>query len=103
MPQHLDVECIQVQTVLEVQWSNCPVEVYDAVKELWKDYELGNDTHYYSWSHDDIFGDGTPDPDHAGKTKEELDEFFGIQPYHYIIDKYLISRGVKTCLIHWWW
>lgn len=94
---------ITTETVFNAQWTDCPIEVEQAVKQLWRDYEFGNDHYYFQWDHEEIFGDGTPDPEHDGKTKEELDEFFGIQEYHYIIDEYLLSKGVKKCLIHWWW
>jgi len=29
--------------MLDVQWSDCPVEVKERVKVLWRDYECGND------------------------------------------------------------
>ncbi len=75
-------ECIQQQTVFEVQWSNCPVEVVEEVKRLWQDYELGNDYCYFAWN------------------SEEDNE----NPCSYpIIDEFLKSKSITNCLIHYWW
>lgn len=73
-------ECIQTVTVFEVQWSNCPVEVQDEVRELWRDREYGNDHYYAKWDSDGELCDRYP-----------------------IIAEYLKSKGVTNCLIHWWW
>jgi hypothetical protein len=73
-------ECIQAVNFFDVQWSNCPVEVEDEVKRLWRDYELGNDNYFFKW----------------GECDEEEDTY----P---IIAKYLKSRGITKCHIHWWW
>lgn len=69
-------------TIFDVQWTDCPVEVEEAVKKLWQDYDLGNDNVYFNWDGDDL----------------------GAHATHYpIIHEYLKSNGVKRCLIHWWW
>lgn len=72
-------DCIQTQTIFEVQWSNCPVEVAAEVKKLWINREFGNDFYYASWE------------------SEENGEDYPI------INEYLLSRGIEKCLIHWWW
>jgi len=77
---------IYATNIFEVQWSNCPVEVADEVKRLWKeDDRLGNDAYYYSWESDETDG-------------EDSD----INRYP-IIAAYLKSQGITECLIHWWW
>ena len=38
---------ITQRTVIEAQWSDMPVEVYEDVRTLWKWLEYGND-HYYA-------------------------------------------------------
>lgn len=73
-----DVDPIFTATIFDVQWSNTPEPVVEEVKQLWQDLELGNDTHYWAW-------DG-----------EEWDDY----P---LIREYLQSRGINTCLIHYWW
>lgn len=73
-------DCIQQITVLDVQWSSCPVEVEDEVRDLWQDDErLGNDVSIYKW-----------------------DEENDAEKYP-VIAEYLKSRGVSKCWIHWWW
>ena len=72
-------DCIKTETVLYVQWTNCPTEVREEVKRLWVHMEYGNDDYYYSWVSKE---DGKRYP---------------------IIDAYLKSRDVTECLINWWW
>ncbi len=79
-------DCIQAINFFDVQWSNCPVEVEEAVKKLWQDNELGNDNYFYSWDGDGINGDENDDAE--------------LYP---IINNYLKSRGITKCHIHWWW
>lgn len=78
MTKHTE-EAIQQKTVLEVTWTNCPEDVKTQVRDLWAIAELGNDNYYYQWNSD---SDGEDYP---------------------VIDAYLKSKGVLTCLIHWWW
>lgn len=76
---------IRQVTLFDVQWTDCPVEVEAEVQRLWREYELGNDTSYFSW-------DRTKDPS-GGSLAERYP----------LIDEYLMSKGVSECLIHWWW
>lgn len=70
--------CIETITVFNVQWTDCPVEVEDEVREIWKHNMLGNDTSIYKWDENDI----TRWP---------------------IVAEYLKEKGVDKCWIHWWW
>ena len=72
-------DCIQQVILFDVQWSNCPIEVEEEVKKLWREEDFGNDCFYYKWN-------------------SEMDR--ALYP---IIDSYLTSRGVEKCLIRWWW
>ena len=72
-------DCIQQRVVFEVQWTNCPVEIEQEVKNLWIRADFGNDYYYYSWNGDD-----------------EAEEYPAIH-------EYLSSRNINECLIHWWW
>ena len=76
-------DCIIQETIFDVQWSNCPVEVEEEVKRLWRDNDLGNDDCYYQW-------DST--------TEDEYDK-----NEYPLIHEYLKSRNVQLCLINWWW
>lgn len=79
-------DCITTQTVLECTWSDCPEDVIAEVRELWRQFpNLVNDYSYFRWDIDEE--DGVP---------ELADDF----P---VIAKYLASRGVTKCLIHYWW
>lgn len=73
-------DCIRAINFFDVQWSNCPVEVEAEVKQIWKDYELGNDNYFFKWG--------------AYDTEEED---------YPIVAAYLKSRGIEKCHIHWWW
>ena len=76
-------------TVFDVQWSNCPVEVEEEVKRLWRDNELGNHRYFYSWN------DSKEERDETGESCDS-------EAYP-IIAEYLRSRGVTQCWIRWWW
>lgn len=67
-------------TIFEVPAYNSgvPDEVVEEVGRLWRDLEFGNDHYYWGW-------DG-----------EDWDDY----P---LIRAYLQSRGINTCLIHYWW
>jgi hypothetical protein len=81
---------LQTELVFQVQWTDCPVEVEEEVKRLWENEELGNDRFYFQWSRESeaVNEDGDEKPLHE------------VYP---IIDEFLVSKGVTTCLIHWWW
>lgn len=67
---------------LDAQWSTCPVEVEDEVKELWKDYELGNDHYMIKRSANDLVED------------------------YPAITQYIREHGIpdnEDVVIHWWW
>lgn len=75
----VDPECIRHQIVFEVQWSNCPVEIEEEVKKLWREHDYGNDNYFHEW---DSAEDGYDYPE---------------------IDEFLLSKGITRCWIHWWW
>lgn len=77
-------ECVQDFKVLDVQWSNCPVEIENEVRKMWQEYELGNNNCYVRWAFDDM---------------EEV---------YPLIAAFLRSKGLsenndERILIHWWW
>lgn len=74
-------------TVFNAQWTDCPVEVENEVKRLWRDNELRNDVCYYHWTAEDQVDGGRS---HDAET-------------YPLIAEYLASKGVTDCLIHWWW
>ena len=67
----------------DVQWSDCPVFVYEEVKQIWSDYDLGNDDYMYKTSLND--------------------ELFESYPRVYM---WLKHKGVlegEQVIVHWWW
>lgn len=86
-----DRDPIKQVTVLDVQWSNIPEDVYEEVRRLWRDRELGNDYCYISWDEEDFY------------TTDDPENMFGDEYKYPLIAKYLRERGVKECLIHYWW
>ena len=71
--------CIKSVIVMDVQWSDCPEDVVKEVKQLWGDYDHGNDYYY-----------------------QKFDVLESYEDYP-LIAKYLESKGILECLIHWWW
>lgn len=81
MVQRIDVPALTQQTVFNVQWTDCPVDVYEEVaRKLWPNMEFGNDYYYYKWSGDEYEAEEYP-----------------------LIASYLRDNNVDNCLIHWWW
>lgn len=74
------LDCIRAVNYFDVQWSNCPVEVEKEVKQIWRDYELGNDNYFFKWGDYDDEEETYP-----------------------VVAEYLKSRGIEKCHIHWWW
>mgnify|MGYP003681990657 FL=1 len=74
---------VRMQRVFDVQWSDCPLDVEENVKELWHERELYNDKYIAKFSHDDW-----DDP------RWEL-----IVGWLLLND---VERG-ETVWIHWWW
>lgn len=68
---------------LDAQWSTCPIEVYNEVRELWKQYDLGNDHYMLKLAVEDM-------------EPEEL-------PY---LIQYIREHNIpdyEQVVIHWWW
>lgn len=85
---------IRTQTVFEVQWSECPVEVEEEVQNMWRhsDGELKNGS-YADWNRDGEYWDETME-DESTLTMAEA---------YPLIDEFLMSKGISQCKIHWWW
>jgi hypothetical protein len=82
-------KCVRTVKLIDVQWSDCPVEIEDIVRDLWQAYELNNDNCI-------IKVDGLDDLDDKIEDPAACELF----------KRYLKSQGVgknEQCLIHWWW
>lgn len=67
----------------DVQWSDCPLFVYEEVKQLWRYMSLGNDDYMY-------------------KTKLD-DSLFENYPRIYLWLKHKSVQENEEVIIHWWW
>ncbi len=77
--------------VLSTTWTDCPEEVKDVVRGMWRERELGND-HYVIFTSIDSL-------------KEEIDFEESKENLQIIVD-YLESKGVgpeEEVIIHYWW
>ena len=76
-------ESVEKVWFFDAQWSDCPTFIEDEVRQLWADYELGNDNYFYK-----------------STLNSELYERY---PRIYL---WLEHKGVKEgerVMIHWWW
>lgn len=87
---------------LDAQWSTCPVEVEDQVRDIWSYAELGNDQYIFKTSVEDLL---------------ELDGYvtrlrlegggWGDRPIRTnAIIQYIREHGIaddEQVIIHWWW
>ena len=92
-------QAIQKATIIEAQWSNMPIEVYEEVADLWRWMEFGNDYYYYHTSVEELKEmqeDSQTDFYEDRKEKLVLDYLF----------QWLDENGFKgnqRFLLHFWW
>ncbi len=85
-------DSIRQETIFHAQWSDCPVEVEEEVKRLWRMEELRNDNCYVAWN-----------PDAMVTKDENWNEGVAKEVYP-MIHWWLTKKGVTgPVLIHWWW
>jgi hypothetical protein len=70
---------------LDAQWSDCPVEVEDQVKEMWRNYDLGNDYYCINTSISSLFEQ----------------EYFVVAQY--VLEQHPNIEDDELIIIHWWW
>lgn len=75
---------------LDVQWSDCPVEVEREVVALWRSRELWNDVCIVKTTMEDL-----------QEWEEEGTATANIQ--HFIKDKVPEVTDDELIIIHWWW
>lgn len=47
-------EAVQMKKIIEAQWSNMPIEIYEIVQQLWRLWGLGNDYFYQPITPNDV-------------------------------------------------
>jgi hypothetical protein len=99
-----DKKGLRKVSFLDVQWSTCPVEVENQVRELWSDYTLGNDHSIIETSISELkemAGDFSDEEE-----LEEIKEDYKITKTDAIV-QYLKEQGItndeEEIIIHWWW
>jgi len=110
MVQPMDTPALHKMWVLDAQWTDCPPEVVEIIRNLWGYYELGNDRYMLRRSVNDLLEqheDGFEcEQWFWGATPEEQKGWVvapcSLQP---LID-YLRAAGIpddEEIIIHWWW
>lgn len=96
--------------VLDAQWSTCPYEVADQVRDLWTWRELGNDNFIFKTSIEELTGDLA----YNEKDNYPVFDKWDMQSMKYVetplkvdlIVQYLKEQNVgydDEVWIHWWW
>lgn len=110
MVQHMNNPAMRQMWVLDAQWTDCPLEIEEIVKALWRHYELGNDRYMLRNSMEtflemeedgfqrEVFKWGETPEQQLGWVKEPM----SLMP---LVD-YVRSKGIpdnEEIIIHWWW
>ena len=102
-PSGTDNQGLKKVWFLDAQWSTCPVEVEDEIKNLWMYYELGNDVFMKKTSINKL---------KVLQSSEELFEKLVDKEWKEVPLKfdnlipYIESHGIDEddmVIIHWWW
>lgn len=90
---------------LDAQWSTCPIEVEEQVKDLWRWNELGNDNYIIKTSIEELVN--LQEENQLVETWiQEKGEWGKKSLKTDWIVKYLTEQGIPmkdTVIIHWWW
>ena len=93
--------------LLDAQWSDCPIEAYDQVKDLWKMYELGNDNYLIKTSIAELQEMHDTPEEYSVRRWVEASRSYEEGPVlTNAIIQYLREQGVgdtEKVIIHWWW
>lgn len=91
---------------LDAQWTDCPIEVEDAVKRMWEWFELGNDHCFFRISLKDI--KSYLDKNDA-EVRDRVDGEWTMVPLNplpiaqYILSVYPDIDEDEQVYVHWWW
>lgn len=98
-------ECVRNVKFFDVQWSNCPIEVEEVVKQLWRFYELGNDRYIIKTSIEYLTE--LQGPDYSVSVEWRVDgEWKEVEINIQLLIDFLRFKGVteeEQIIIHWWW
>lgn len=91
---------------LDAQWSTCPVEVENQVKDLWRLYECGNDKYIIKMDMKELINMAENPHDYCA-VERRVDGKWVEGPIDVTaILQYARETGVQDderIIIHWWW
>jgi hypothetical protein len=110
MAQHLNVPALKQQWVLDAQWTDCPEDVENDVKKLWRFHDLGNDNYMLRLSIRDLeeinLEDNKVEEWFWGETTEEKKGWVEVPLKIDALISYLRNQNLpdaEEIIIHWWW
>lgn len=110
MVQHMNVPALKQQWVLDAQWTDCPLDVEEDVKKLWRWRELGNDNYMLRCSLNDLeewnTGDREVEEWFWGEPPEEQKGWVTVPLKIDALLSYMRASGIpddEQFIIHWWW
>ena len=110
MVQVMNVPALKKQWVLDAQWTDCPVDVEEVIKNLWRTYELGNDHYMLRISIKDL--QEKEDSGYEaekwfwGEKDEDKKGWITVPSSLMPLIQYIRDAGIpddEQIIIHWWW
>lgn len=98
-------QCIKKIWFLDAQWSTCPIEVEEQVKDLWRVYELGNDHYMFKTSIEELI-EIEGNENEVERFSNELIQWVKVPLKTDAIVQYMREQGISDkdqVIIHWWW
>ena len=94
--------------ILDAQWTTCPIEVYEEVRDLWYFHELGNDNYILKTSIEDLTfqEDEVPLVSKVVRDQNGNIDRKDLPLITENIKAYAKMHGLKDdeeFWIHWWW
>ena len=104
-------ESVQMKKIIEAQWSNMPIEIYEIVQQLWRLWELGNDYFYQPITPNDVREQGEDgiilgEEWRWGETQEEKLGWVMVSVDVKPLADWMESKGIESdekVLLHYWW
>lgn len=106
VPNIKPAEAVRKAWILDAQWSDCPVEIEDIVRQLWRMNELGNDRYILKLSIEDMVENYADEAEAEVWQNEEPRGWVNQKIDFVTLAAYLRSKGIKDdedVWIHWWW
>src|SRR5690606_15050579 len=96
-------KCLTKKWFVDAQWSDCPVEVREAVGFIWRYYELGNDRHIIKTSIRDL---------EEPFIEDDVDSFLEDDSKELEVQQKIVANYIRKTqpsigideeiILHWW-